>query len=326
MPKGWKNVQSKAKRSKRTKLALGVLGLLVGFLILSWTIRFTQSLFSPWKTPAQERSYFWNGEFSLNLLVRGRRGISILSYNPKQARIVIINIPDETLLEVPHGFGLWQLRAVYGLGGDSLLKDTLTNFLAIPIDGFLDLSSLQPPKSAAEVVNLLKENPFSGANLLSYLKTDLTVMELLRFKLAIAGIRFDKVKQLNLDQLNVLDRENLPDGTPVFTADPVKLDSVLSDLADPALTSEHKSIAVFNATGKPQLALKWARLITNLGGDVIITANAEKNLEKTKVQGVQSATLRRLKQIFTSGEKKVSEDNVISSRAEINLLLGEDRQ
>lgn len=306
-------------------MALGVLGLLVGFLILSWAIRFTQSLFSPWKFTANyHRNYLWNGEFNINLLVR-TSNISLLSYSPKQERITIINVPDETFLEVPHGFGSWQLRAVYGLGGNSLLKDTLTNFFAVPIDGFLDLSGLKPGKSAVEVVETLRKSPFSGFNLLSGLRTDLTIWELFKLKLGIGGVRFDKVKELDLESLSVLEKEKLFDGTEIYTADPVKLDSVLSDLVDPAITSEHKSIAVFNAADRPQLAQKAARLITNLGGDVIITTNAKEELAKTQVLGEKSATLRRLRQIFAVSDKMSSSSgNLASSRAEVNLFLGED--
>jgi len=322
--KGWKDVQSKARRIRQTKLALGVLGLVVGLLIISWTVRFTQGLFSPWKLSVKaERNYIWDAKFNINLLLRTDRN-SILSYNPEEKKIVILNIPDETFLEVPKGYGFWQLRAVYKLGGNQLLVDTLRNFLGIPIDGFLDFSG-EADQSAAGIVQKLKQNPFSGLNLISNLKTDLTLWELIRLKLGIAGVRFDKVNEINLDTFEILNKETLPDGTEVLTADPVKLDSVLVDLADPAFTFEHKAIAVWNATSRPLIAQKVARIITNLGGNVIITANAEEKLEKTIVYGEKSASLKRLKQIFASDDKiSSSSANPESSRAEINIFLGED--
>ncbi len=322
---GWKDVQSKKKKSRMIKLALAALVLVVGLIVTSWMFRFTQSLFSPWKLQtSQHAGYIWNAQFNINLLIRGKR-ISLLSYNPKQEKIVIINLPDETFLEVPGGFGFWQLRAVYELGGDKLLTDSLSIFLGAPIDGFLDLSALTPQKTAIELVDTIRKNPFSGLNFLSALKTNLTAWELLRLTSSMLSVRFDKVKEVNLDKLNVLDREKLPDGTEVLKADPVKLDSSLTDLADPAIVSEHKSIAVLNATGKPQLAQKAARLITNLGGNVIITANASQRLKNTQLQGLPSATLKRLRQIFITSDKiSSSQDAVEFSRAEINLLLGED--
>ena len=329
--KGWKDIQSKHKQNKRTKLALFILALVAGMLIISWAIRLTERLSSPLGA-LQQRNYVWNGEFNINLLLRTSH-ISLLTYNPKEEKITIIKAPDELFLDVPFGFGKWQLRAVYELGqtqkvgsGNRLLKDTLTSFFAVPIDGFLDFSSLQSTKSASEIVEVLRGNPFSGLNLLSSLKTDLTVWELLRLKASLSRVRFDKVKELDLTSLGVLERENLPDGTEVLTTDPVKLDSVLSDLVDPVIVSEHKTIAVFNATERGQLAGKWARLITNLGGNVIITNNAKERLKKTKVLGEKSLTLKRIRQSIGDYDTiSPSNEDVNSSRAQINVFIGEDK-
>ncbi|MCR4305720.1 MAG: LCP family protein [Candidatus Daviesbacteria bacterium] len=323
--KGWKDIQSKARRSRQTKLAVVVLGLVIGLVITSWVIRFTQSLFSPWKLSVKaERNYIWDDKFNINLLLRTNQ-TSIFSYNPTEKKIVILNIPDETFLEVPKGFGFWQLRAVDKLGGDTLLVDTLRNFLGIPIDGFLDFSGPGISKSAVEIVEELRQNPFSGFNLMPSLKTDLTLWELVRLKLSITGVRFDKVAEISLDKQKILNKETLPDGTEVLTADPVKLDSVLVNLVDPAFTFEHKAIAIWNATNRPLLAQKAARLITNMGGNVIITSNAEEKLKKTTVYGEKSASLKRLKQIFALDDKiSSSSANLEFSRAEINIFLGED--
>lgn len=337
LKKSWKDVQSKARMKKRTKLAILVLSLVAGFLILSWAIKFTQNLFNPWKSVSYQKNYLWNGEFNINLVLRSK-DISILSYNPKEGKITILHIPDNTFLEVPFGFGKWQLRSVYGLGesqneigGDKLLVDTLVSFLGLPIDGFLDFNSGNST-SPSEIIDILRKNPFSGINFLSNLKTNLTTWELLKLKLGVLSVRFDKVMELDLNKMNILDTENLSDGTEVFTSDPVKLDSVLTGLTDPAVTAEHKSIAVLNATDQPQLAGKWARLITNLGGNVIITSNAQNKLKQTLVVGEESKTLKRLQQIFAIGCKdgpkcgKVNPagQDLVSSRAQINLILGED--
>ncbi|MBI2330502.1 LytR C-terminal domain-containing protein [Candidatus Daviesbacteria bacterium] len=323
MPVKWKDVRSKVKVRKKTRLALIVLGLIAAFIILSWSVQFVRSLFMPVST-TERRNYIWNRQFNINLLIRTTQN-AILTYNPKEEKIIIINIPDELFLEVPFGFGKWQLRSVHGLGGDKLLKAALTDFLAIPIDGFLDLSTAKNINSASEVINTLRQNPFSGFNLLSSLKTDLTLWEILQLKISISGVRFDKIKELDLVGLNILEKENLADGTQVLTADPVKLDSVLSDFVDPTVSLEHKTIAVFNATDHPQFANKWARLVANLGGNVIIISNADKKLDKTKVAGEKSLTLTRLMQIFgSSGRISPSDEDTASSRAQINLFLGED--
>lgn len=336
--KSWKFVQSKQRQNKRTKVALLVLVLVVGVLITSRVTQMAQSLFRPLGAVNGERSYVWNGEFNINLLVKATR-VSLISYNPKEEKITIIEVPDELFLDVPYGFGKWQLRAIYELGqsqkeigGNRLLKDTLSLFFAVPIDGFLDFT-LQPTKTTLEVVEILRKNSFSGLNLLSFLKTDLTLWEILRLKMSLSGVRFDKVKELDLMRLGVWEKENLPDGTEVLTADPVKLDSVLSDFADPVIVSEHKTIAVFNATERAALAGQWARVINNLGGNVIITSNAKQKLDKTKIAGEKSLTLKRIRQILGSLDCQNNpkcdiintlDEEVNSSRAQINLILGED--
>lgn len=319
MPSKWKVVQSSSKAKKRNRLALIVLGLVVLFLILSWAVQFTQSLF----TSSVARNYHWDGEFNINLLIHTDH-VSVLSYNPKEEKVTIINIPDETFVVVPGGFGKWQLRSVYGLGGDKLLKVTVTDFLAIPIDGFLDFSAQKTLTSVSDIVNTIRQSPISGLGLLSSLKTDLTPWEILRLKMGITGVRFDKIKELDLVKLDILDRENLADGSLILTVDPVKLDSILTALVDPVISAENKTIAVFNATDQPQFAGKWARLITNLGGNVIITSNAEKRLDKTLISGEKSQTLKRLMQIFGSNGKMSSQGNEVTSRAQINVMLGKD--
>lgn len=342
--KGWKDIQSKTKRNRKTKLALIILGLVVGLLLISWIIRFTQSLFSPWNLQVHaERSYIWDGNFNINLLVRSDH-VYLVSYNPKTEKIFVINIPDETFIEIPGGFGKWQIRSVYelgqskkDLGGDFLLKQTLTTLFAIPIDGFLDFNAMKPQKGAVEIVDAIRKNTFSGFSFLSSLKTDLTPLELIKLQWGTGAVRFDKIREFDLLKLNVLEQESLLDGTVVFNPDLIRLDNALTELSDPTIIAENKTIAVLNATDEPQLAQKWARLITNLGGNVIITSNAKVRLKNTQVLGQESLTLKRLRQIFgpDCSNQKVSskvkydtislqDEDVVLSRAQINVLIGED--
>lgn len=328
---GWKDIQSKKKLQKKTKLALIVLGIAILLIIFGQLFRFTKSLFSPWEDSANiQRSYIWNGDFNINLLIRAST-ISLLSYNPIEGKLTIIDVPDKIYLQLPHDFGKWQIRAVYKLGGDKLLTETLTSFFAIPVDGFLDFGSATSNRSATEVVDRLRQSPISGLNLLTNLKSNLTLWELIRLKVSISSLRFDKIRKINLEKLGILDEEKLADGTSVFTSDPVKLDSVLSDFAESNILKEHLSIAVFNATAKSQLAQKWTRLITNIGGNVIITSNSDKKIKNTQVIGAASKTVTRLSEIFNLGcsnnpncDRIDPKDDYLASRAQVDLFLGED--
>lgn len=326
----WKSTQSKRGVAKKTKLALFVLGLILLLLLLFQIIRLTQTFFNPWQT-SHERKYRWNRDFNISLVIRSK-SISFISFNPKEEKITLIDIPPSTYMEVPGGFGMWQIRSIYDLGetqkdigGGRLLKESLTQFLALPVDGFLLFLDQFSQKEPIEVISMLRESPFTLIGILPNLKTDLTLFELIRLKMGLSSVRFDKISEIDLANSNSLGKERLADGTDVFIVDPIKLDPLLSDLVDPIIQSEHKTIAIFNATDHPNLAQKAARLISNIGGDVIIISNSEKRLAKTQILGEQSKTKERLKQIFIeNGKIEPNLEGLASSRAQIDLFLGED--
>lgn len=302
----WKLTQSKKKSTKKIRLALAVLVLFLGLIILAQVIKLTSVLFSPWNMPASSARVPWNGESNINLVIRSG-SISLLSFNPKEDRVTVINIPDNTYLKVAGGFGDWQLRSVYDLGGYQALKDSLKVFFGLPIDGYVEGDLL------------------GGFSKLADLKTDLTLWELIRLQIGFWGIRFDKMEKVDLGSF--LDKQTLADGTQVLTADPVKLDSQLTNMMEPAVTSEHQSIAIFNATDKPGLAQTAARMITNIGGEVIIITNSRSKLKTSRVTGKPSKTLQRLKNIFEClkcDSIDLTMEDLVSSRAQINLFLGED--
>lgn len=325
--KNWKNVKVQRKVKKKTRLALIVLGLIIAVIILGQIANLTKTLFSPWGLLTPIKKNNWNGKFNLNLVVH-TSSTSLLSYNPQDKKIVIVNIPNQTFVDVPGGFGKWQLGAVYGLGKseekgvNKLLKETLMNYLGLPIDGFLDFT---PRNNTKEIVEMLRGNPLSSMKLLPNLKSDLTFWQLIQLKFGLSSVRFDKIIELNLEELDVLEKDTLLDGSQIYNTDFVSLDTYLRPLQDPIIAKENKSIAVFNATNEVQLANKWARLITNLGANVIFTANADMKQSKTRLFGEQSATLERLWQIFDlSGKISGEGENLGSSRAQINLFVGED--
>lgn len=326
---GWKVVQNKNKVKKKTKLALIVLGIIMLVIFAGNLVRFTQTLFSPWKLyPVYAKGYIWNGEFNINLVVKKNFSVYVVSYNPKEKKLILLNIPETVLVEVPGGFGKWQLRSVYNLGesdkkGDGLafLKQAVSTLLGIPVDGFLETENLD---------ELLQRNLFISFIQIPSIKTDLTLWELIKFKIGASQVRFDKVERLDL--LQVLDKGNLADGTQIYIADPVKVDSISASFADPVIKSEHKTIAIFNATEKGGLAQIASRIISNMGGNVIIVSNASQIQDASFVSGEESVTLERMKQLFNLNckanreecDKIKSKDEDYESRAQINIILGKD--
>lgn len=322
--RGWKEIQDRKQINKKTKWALIIIGLILGLLILGKTVKIIKTIFTPWQDSANHRSYLWQGDFNINLLIKAKN-ISLLSYSPQNQQITVLEIPQNSYLDVARGFGKWELRSVFDLGGDKLLEDTLASLLGMPIDGYFRLTDKYSHIETSVLIEQLRKDPFIGVNLLSYLRTDLTPFELIRLKMGLAGVRFDKIKQIDLQETNVFQKDQLADGTQVLSPDQVKLDSIVSQLAEPSLQFEHKTIAIFNSTSHPGLAQKAARVVTNMGGDVIITSNGQSKFAETLVYGEKSKTLDRLKQIFGSGgtiDPKL--EDLVSSRAQVNIFLGED--
>ncbi len=331
MPKktGWKAQQSRQQVARKTKLALIALAVILGVILLAQAVRFTHSLFSPWKL-SSSKQFLWNDQYNLNFIVK-TKGIALVSFDPSQDKITIIDLPASTFIDTAHGFGQWQLGSVYDLGqssalsGSRLLELSLTNFFGLPIEGMMDFSGKPAELTSQGIVDMLRKNPLSVLDLLPNVKSDFTPFELLRIKMALAGVRYDGISEIDLSQTGALDMSKLADGTTVYVADPQKMDSLLSVLADPKIKNEHQTIAVFNATDHSQLGSKVARLINNLGGNVIIVANFDSKIKQTIVTGNKSQTLDRLKQIFGKNDNiALTLNDQILARAQINVFLGED--
>lgn len=328
----WKIVQSKKRKSKKIRLALAVLGLVILLILFSEITHLVKFFSSPWQlSKIVEKPFSWDSKFNIYVVIRSKE-VSLLSYNPKEQKITLLSVPNQAYLDVPYGFGKWQMGSIYDLGevegqgkGVDFLKGSLEDFFGLPVDGFLNFGPPYDQLEASRLVDLLRDNPFSTFNLLPALKTDLTPWDLLRLKMNLSSVRFDKISEVDLKENPIFEKQTLADGTQVYMADPVGLDSVLSDFADPNFVSEGETVALFNATDQPALAQKAARIISNLGGHVIIVSNSKQRIKNTIALGQDSATLRRIRQIFVvNGTIEAESLEMEVSRAQINLFLGED--
>lgn len=337
--KGWRTTQKDTKREKKIKLGFWALGILLGILLFGQAVRLTQSLFSPLKPDTKvNRPYLWDGRFDLNVVIKAD-GLALLSFNSTEKEVLVVNIPDEAYVEVPGGFGNWQFRAIYDLGratpkigGGRMLKSSVADLLGVPIDGYMVFQGSLVKKSSEELIEQLRNNKFDLVSFWSEVETDLAPWELIKMKWLMGGVRFDKVEYFDLKALGLMEEGVLGDGTPILKADPIKIDSALIDFVEPQIRQEHLDIAIFNGTQTPALAQKAARIVTNLGGKVIQTTNAQGVISKTYITGVESVTRQRLEQIFVLDCLEAPSCDIIQqnptpeedSRAQINIFLGED--
>ncbi len=327
----WKTVEQSRKLQQKTKLAAVVLAVLIFSLFFSKLVIFIKNLEQPFSKEGSVKNYTWNNKSNINLIISGKT-LAVLTYKPDRQEIFLIKIPSNSYLTLPQNLGNWPLSSVFDLGqsltppqGAYLLKVAISNLIGVPIDGFLGSNS----KTPEELLANLRQNPIQMIFLLPSLKTDLSIPELVSLELGLSQVRFDKVQILDLQDL--MQPEELPDGTKVLTGDPIKIDSLSDKLAEASFRKDSLAVAIYNGTSIVGLAQKAARVVTNLGGNVIITNNLEMRQAKSGVYANRvdekklklTATYARLVQIFGL-RVTISPEELLSSRAQINVVLGED--
>lgn len=335
----WKKYQHQNKSQRKINLGLYALLLIISLVALGKLITFITGLNQP-LTPevaGMAKSYSWDGHSTLNLVVKSQE-LFVLSFNPQAKTLNVIRIPDDTYFEVPFNFGRWPARSIYDLGqaekpplGSALLKATVTASFGLPVDGYLVPLGSSAQLPAEGVLEKLRKEPLAGLQLLRYSRSDLSFLEMMHFWWEIRGVRNDKVKVTNLGESAITKSLLLADGSRVLGIDSLRLDQFLSDqIHDARLEEDDLTIGIYNATDHPQLAEKAARMVTNLGGRVIFTSNASLLRQDSLVLGRASYTGIRLAQVFAPFCLKdpcISPEGdplISSSRAEINIVLGED--
>lgn len=336
---------------RRIFLGIAVLLFLVGLILTGKLISAISSLSQPLSpdTPFMSAKHFsWDGKRTFNLVIKDKH-VYVLSLNPEEKSVVVMKVPDETYTTLPYSFGRWPFRSVYDLGqsgktpiGAILLRETISMTFGVPADGYMIVSEKLASTPFEEVIEEVRKNPFAGLKLVRESKTDLSSLEFLKFWWGVRGVRSDKFKIIDLEQSPITQSDLLQDGSRALIVDQAKLDQfVQNQLEDSEINKEGLNIGIFNSTKIPGLAEKASRIVTNLGGRVVFTANLNEKAAKSMVLGKASVSKNRLAEIFAPdcvenkgflnifGRKDSGKCNFESlsfdpQRADINIILGED--
>lgn len=103
------------------------------------------------------------------------------------------------------------------------------------------------------------------------------------------------------------------------------IDKLSSQLfADETIAHEKMSVQIVNAAGASGLGSRFARLVNNMGGNVVSVITAENETEKTIIHfyGNKSYTVTRLEKILGVVATPLSEPQI----ADIIVTIGKDRQ
>ncbi len=340
----WKHHQSSSQTRKRINLAVTALLVIIALILLGKFVGFIRTMTMPIsgkEVLTSAKNYQWDGQSTINLVVKTDT-VYALSYNPVDQEMTILKVPDDTYLDVPRDFGRWPTRSIYGLGeseknvtGAWLLKQTLQSTLGVPIDGYLALGDSSPTagsgaaKPLDQSIEQIRKNPFATMAFMRHSSTDLSTWEYMELLWHWWGVRADKLKVVDLGQSQITQSVLLPDGSRALGIDRVRLDQLIqSQFQDQRLSYEGLNIGLYNATDHPGLAERASRIITNMGGRVVFTANSPQLIPTSVTYGKDSYTKKRLTEVFANQcvKKKcaVPTGDIETTRADVILFLGED--
>lgn len=350
----WRKYQKDNRTKRNLKLAFIVLGLLVLLILVAKIFSVFGSLYQPFNSAiSSNKKYTWDGDSSFNILVyfpeikSTELGISdskmaLINLQPEDNKIIILHISDDIYTSLPKGFGEWRVGSIYKLGLDEggvnlaseLLKLSISKLVGLPVDGLIITNRSDGNFSIKQEIESWRKNPLASFRFVRQVKTDLTPVELYRFFKEASSVRSDNISSLNLAKTNITESKLLADSSRVLGVDAIKLDNFIRDnMLDSFLVGEGETISVFNGSDYPGLAQEAARILTNMGFNVISLRNTENSFKESTVEYLsneneKSRTFTRIAQIFAPNclDKKCNTDDirVKSSRAQINVVIGED--
>lgn len=345
----WKKDQQDKKIKQNLKLAIVALLILGLLLVFGKVFQFFSEFQKPfYSLNTQKRSVSWDGKSVINLIIASSenqdlKNLNFVSLNPVDEKITVLKLSEDIYVNVPKNYGSWKLSSIYKLGqenkpkvGEDLVKMSVSKMLALPVDGIIEVSS-KAELDIEELIGEWKKNKLSAFNFLTRIKTDLSLKETVDFVFKASKVRLDNITSVDFFRTSITQSKLLPDSSRVLGVDNVKLDTFIKQqLVDPVIADEDITVAVFNGTEHPGLTAEAVRLIGNLGARVTIINNTEEKFVKNGIyinpeEGSEiklSQTYKRLVEIFAPSclkEQCTSADaEVVSSRAAINIVLGEE--
>lgn len=181
-------------------------------------------------------------------------------------------------------------------------KLNISRFLGIPIDGFVKASFLE---TNGEVASLMS-GIFFGYN---DIKTNLNLVDI--FRLYLLG-RTTPLNNIAASHISI-------------SFESVKIDKIVAKLFnDEEIEKENKSVAIINTTSVTGLGGRLARLITNMGGNVIQVSTENNSQEKSIIfyNGKKTHTVDKLSKTLGFLASEMNKQSI----ADITIVIGFDNR
>ena len=272
------------------------------------------------------RPSVWDGSSRINF-VFSAQAVAVASLETGN-NLVIFKLPENLYLEVFHEFGQYQLGSVYELGklegkGGEFLEETVQEYLGVPIGGYIKVQSskFKVQSDKKFILNWLMLSALGRG------ETNFSQWDLLRFWWSIRSLRSDKVIFIDLEETNILSEKRLPDESLIFETEFFRLDELVGKyFKDSRIEKEGIEVEILNTTEHLGLANRVARLVMNMGGEIISIGNADNKIRNSKFEIrneeiKKSYTVRKLEKVLGI-KAEIGEMN--KSRADLLILIGED--
>lgn len=306
---------SKYKRRKHRGGLGGILKLFLLLLIVGGVAVFVLK-FAPLMLSGK-----FNSRERFNIVLSSPNKISFLSVDSGSGKATIVNFPaDLYVTNVAHGYGQYPIGKVYEVGqldsrGGEVLSDTVSIYLGVPVDGFFRLADYSTTD--------LKSNFMNIPSLLNA-KSDVNLWDRLLMAKTLMGLRFDKVRTVDLSQKS--EQLLLADGSNAKVFIEEDLDKLIEGIfVEEDILKEDLRVQIVNTTDTPGLGNSLARLVSGLGATVIDVTTDDRNLAGCRIESLKkltkSKTVRRIAEILNC-EVKENED---MGRADVTIFLGLDQ-
>lgn len=183
---------------------------------------------------------------------------------------------------------------------DKNINVPLRQFLAIPIDGFIKEDSLDINQNADALFPKMIFN-------YKKLNTNLTIVDLIKLFIFARNLSESEIDERFISK-DLTVRE---------------IDSLTGRLFnDEIIEKEGKKIQIINGTDVLGLGNRLARLIANMGGDVIIVANADSAQKTSKISYIddKSYTVEKLSKVLGFSPAQTRDRTI----ADITITIGQD--
>ncbi len=285
----------------------------------------------------QFRKRLWDDKNNFNFAVLTEKGeMFVISCHPRQDKVNLIYLSPQAYVPLAKGFGdypvssIWSLGELEKFGGGELVKLSAQHLLGVPIQGWGRIENTQINKysnkqilkngmSKRGLIRLIVRLAFGG-------ETNLSRLDLARMFWKIAFLDNSKIDFYFLDETRASEEVILPDGSKAFRIQKDFLDRLTGEVFKDELFLEEGIIfGVVNITDYSGLANQVARLIDNIGGEVVVIAATQKTFAQEGIycwnkEICQSYSLKLLAEVL---HLEIIEQQVEETRVEALVVLGE---